>query len=247
MSCRNTSPVTRNYIGNTGWELRHRTAYDTTCQSGIHGSSAHNEEFNSTFHTVCGNWITNLNAYASSVGGFTVDWVGDVGVTVCKTGYHGEGRAFDLTQLRFSNGTFIDMNWAWKTSGCATAATRRRYLAVVASIRRHAATVLTAWYNVDHQNHVHFDNGVALAPIRMSTVSDTTFIQATCNYMNGESLVIDGDWGPLTDAAYGRLLTKLRMQCRNPRGNTADMALLCELIAKAGITGQAAGAFVGPC
>jgi hypothetical protein len=246
MSCRNTSPVNRNYLGNTGWELRHRTAYESSCQSGVHTSTAHTEEFNSTFHTVCGNWIANLNTYASSVGGFTVDWVGEVGVTVCKSGFHGEGRAFDLTQIRFSNGTFVDMNWAWRTSGCATVATRRRYLGVVASLRRHVGTILTGWYNADHANHIHFDNGVAIQPIR-SVLSDTTFIQAVCNYMNGESLVIDGDWGPLTDAAFSRLLTKLRMQCRNPRTNTANMALFCELIAKAGITGQAAGAFVGPC
>lgn len=245
MSCRNTNPVIRNYIGNTGWELRHRTAFES-CNSGTHGG-AHSEEFNSSFHSVCGNWINNLNAYASSVGGFTVNWVGDVGVTVCKTGFHGEGRAFDLTQLRFSNGTFVDMNWAWRTSGCATVATRRRYLSIVASLRRHVGTVLTGWYNADHENHIHFDNGVSLPPIRESARTDATFVQAVCNYMNGESLVIDGDWGPATDAAFGRLLTRLRMGCRDPRNSTANMALFCELIAKAGINGGAAGAFVGPC
>lgn len=246
MSCRNTSPITRNYIGNTGWELRHRTSYDTSCQSGVHGGS-HSEEFNSTFHTTCGNWINNLNTYTTNVGGFGVDWVGDVGVTVCKTGFHGEGRAFDLTHLRFSNGAAIDMNWAWKTSGCATATTRRRYLSTVATLRRYFGTVLTAWYNADHTNHIHFDNGIALPAIRQSAVSDTTFVQATCNYMNGEALAIDGIWGPLTDAAFGRLLTKIRMGCRDPRSSTANMQLFCEIIAKTGVNGQAAGAFVGPC
>jgi hypothetical protein len=246
MSCRNCCPVIRNYIGNTAWDLHHRTAYDSGCQSGIHGGT-HSEEFNSTFHSISGNWITNLNSYASSVGGFTVDWVGDVGVTVCKSGYHGEGRAFDLTQLRFSDGSFIDMNWAWRTSGCATTVTRRQYLAVVTTLRRYVGTVLTGWYNTDHANHIHFDNGIALPPIRTSVRTDTTLVQAICNYMNGESLAIDGIWGPLTDGAYGRLLSTLRMQCRNPTGNTGDMALFCELIAKAGITGQPAGTFVGPC
>lgn len=245
MSCRNTSPVIRNFVGITDWELHHRTGFGD-CTSGIH-TGIHDEEFNSTFHNTCNNWINNLNFYASSVGGFGVDWVGDIGVTVCKTGFHGEGRAFDLTHLRFTNGSLIDMNWAWRTTGCATLDTRRRYLAVVASLRRHVDTVLTGWYNVDHENHIHFDNGVALMPIRMSVRTDTTMIQAICNYMNGESLAIDGIWGSLTEAAYGRLLSKVRMQCRNPKGNTADMALLLELIAKAGIIGQAAGAFLGPC
>ncbi|MPZ19751.1 MAG: hypothetical protein GEV06_17805 [Luteitalea sp.] len=83
--------------------------------------------------------------------------------------------------------------------------------------------------------------------IVVEPATERELVQAVCNYLNGESLAIDGIWGPLTDAAYGRLLSTLRMQCRSPTGNTGDMALFCELIAKAGITGQPAGTFVGPC
>lgn len=91
MSCRNTSPVIRNYVGLSSWDLRHRTGYSSGCGYGVHGGQ-HNEEFNSTFHTQCGSWINYRHVYTPS--GFLVDWVGDIGVTVCKSGYHGEGRAF---------------------------------------------------------------------------------------------------------------------------------------------------------
>ena len=64
---------------------------------------------------------------------------------------------------------------------------------------------------------------------------------------SGESLTIDGDWGPITEAAYGRLRTKLRMGCRNPKTSTADALLFLHLLANAGFKGQAAGYYVGPC
>jgi hypothetical protein len=109
-------------------------------------------------------------------------------------------------------------------------------------------TVLTAWYNADHRNHIHIDNGVGVVPIRTGARTDTTLVQAVCKYMNGESaLVIDGDWGPLTEAAYQRLRTKLGMECRNPKGNTGDAITFLHLIAQAGFNGAAAGAFTGPC
>lgn len=246
MSCNNTSPITRNYIGSTAYDLRHRNSYDT-CGSGVHGAQ-HNEEFNSTFHSTCGSWVNSFASYYSTYGPKTLDWVGDVGVMVCKTGYHGEGRAFDLTHLRASDGTVIDMNTSWNLSrSCASVTTRRRYIGTAASLRRYFGTVLTAWYNADHENHIHFDNGVAVAPIRTTAESDTTLVQATCNYLNAESLAIDGAWGPLTDAAYGRLLTKFKMGCRNPKTSTTDALLFLELIVKHGLNGAAAGKYFGPC
>lgn len=112
---------------------------------------------------------------------------------------------------------------------------RRQYIGVAAALRRYAGTVLTGWYNAAHQNHIHFDNGVAVGPIRTNAETDTKLVQATCNYLNGESLTIDGAWGPLTEAAYGRLRTRLRMGCRNPKTNTADALLFLHLIAQAGL------------
>jgi hypothetical protein len=60
--------------------------------------------------------------------------------------------------------------------------------------------VLTGWYNDDQKNHIHFENGVAVLPIRRDERTDTTLVQATCKYMNGESIAIDG----------GAILTDIR-------------------------------------
>lgn len=244
MSCRNTSPIIRNWIGNTGWDTRYRNAYTGGCGGGYGSHTGQtNFEFNSTFHTTCGNWISYVNTYS----GFSVDWVGSVGTTVCKSGFHGEGRAFDLSQIRFTSGNFFDMNAEWREA-CTTTRWIRAYLATAASLRRYCGTVLTAWYNTAHHDHIHFDNGTSVLPIRTSTVTDTTLIQASCKYLNNETgLVIDGDWGPVTESAYGRLLTKLRMQCKSPKTNTADALLLLHLIARTGFPGFAAGQYVGPC
>lgn len=243
MSCRNTSPITRNYLNRAAWDLRYRTSYTGGCGggAGVHSGTT-NFEFNSTFHAKCGEWINYVDTYS----GFKVDWIGSVGVTVCKSGMHGEGRAFDLSQLRFTSGNYFDMNNEWRES-CTSTRWIRAYVGTAASIRRYCGTVITAWYNTAHHNHIHFDNGTSVQPIRSTSRTDATLIQAACRYLNGESLTIDGDWGPITNAAYGRLLTKLKMNCRNPRTSTADALLLLHLIARSGMRGVAAGTYVGPC
>jgi hypothetical protein len=246
MSC-GFPTISRNYIGDPAWELHHRTGYDA-CGFGVHGGK-HSEEFNETFWNQCGNWARSFDSIARNYGGFTLDWVGDVGVSACKPGFHQSGRAFDLTHLRDTGGDFIDMNEDWSPShDCSALFFTRRYIGVAASLRRYFGTVLTAWYNVEHQNHIHFDNGVAVGPIRSNAKTDTTLVQATCRYMNGEGgLAIDGVWGPLTEAAYGRLRTKLHMGCRSPRQNTTDARLFLLLIARTGLAGVTAGTYVGPC
>lgn len=245
MACGFTT-VPRDHIGNVNWELRHRTSFDA-CGRGVH-TGRHSEQFNLTFWNRCGAWITYINTWApASFRG--VDWVGDIGVAVCKPGFHGQGRAFDLSQIRFTGGQLIDMDADWNLArSCASVTTLRRYIGVAASLRRQVGTVLTTWYNADHQNHIHFDNGVAVGPIQRTLRTDTTLVQATCRHLSGETgVAIDGDWGPITEAAYLRLLTKLRMNCRSPRGNTADALLLLHLIARTGLNGTTAGAFTGPC
>jgi hypothetical protein len=238
-ACDGYTVITRNYVYNTAHDLRHRFLDQDTDTYYFGGQ--HNEEFNSTFFTRCGEVIRQLEIRA----GKTVDWIGDVGVAVCKSGYHGSGRAFDLGQIRFADGSFIDTNDHWR----GTAAQKRQYIGLAAQCRLVVGTVLTAWYLPDlaHQNHIHFDNGTAFVPIRESADSDTGLIQATCNILNGESLTIDDDWGPMTEAAYNRLRTKLKVQCLNPKGNAADATLFLGLIAQTGLNGQLAGAYLGPC
>jgi hypothetical protein len=248
MSCRNTDPIRRSWIGYTSWELRHRLAF-TNCGTGRHGDR-HAEEFNRRFHERCTAWIRNFSSMVAEPANFIVNWIGDVGVTVCKPGMHGEGRAFDLTHIRSTNpDLFVDTNTDWNPNHpCRSLRATRRYIAVAASLRRYVGTVLTGWYDNDHKNHIHFDNGVPVLPIRRDQPSDTTLVQATCRYMNGDAIPIDGEWGPLTEEAYHRLRRALGVQCRSPRRNVRDARLFLQLIARNGMAGVRAGAlYRGPC
>lgn len=240
--CSQYSAVNRSWIGKSGWDLRHRTGYNAN-GTGVHGGR-HTEHFNATFRNQCDSWITTLDTVSRNNGGRSVSWVGDVGVGVCKSGYHGSARAFDLTKIKFSSGQ-VDMNWSWR--GARKLVHRRRYLAVAAMCRRHFGTVLTCWYNSAHQNHIHFDNGVSVTSIRTGVRSDTTLIQASCNLINGESLAIDGVWGNLTESAYLRLLGRLNMRCYNPKANTSAARRLLRLIARHGFANKAAGAYRANC
>jgi hypothetical protein len=249
-----TNPITRSWIGRTAYELRHRTGYNSSqCNRGVHGGS-HSEVFNSGFHERCGDWIIFFNDnVVRPTQGWTVNWVGDVGITACDDSgsWHYYGRAFDLTAILFTNDTRIDMNRDWRRdpgNSCYSQAQRRRYLAVAATLRRYFQTVLTGWYtDTAHDNHIHFDNGSTIGPIRDSAESDTSLVQAACNYINGESLAIDGAWGPLTDSAFQRLRTDLNMRCKDIRGSLADTREFLTLVAKTGMANLSAGAYKSNC
>lgn len=253
--CTQYSAVYYNYIGSTAYDLRHRTGYNGD-GTGIHGGQ-HNEHFNTDFWTTCGYWIGNLNYYTETyppVSGqpYTVSWVGDVGVGVCKTGYHGQARAFDLTRIQFIRpdgiSAYADMNWSWNHSELIH---RRRYLDIAAQCRRYFGTVLTAWYVTGtgcvgsaesaHNNHIHFDNGAASGAINDGLHSDTTLIQAACNLLNGESLAIDGCWGSATEAAYDRLLTDFNLECRDARASAANKNLVLGYVVRTAFANKSAG------
>jgi hypothetical protein len=252
MACA-TNPITRGWIGRTAYDLHHRTGYNARqCNRGVHGGP-HTEIFNSAFHSRCGDWIIFFNdRVVRPTMGWTVNWVGDIGVTACDdpTSMHYRGRAFDLTALLFTNGSRIDMNRDWRRdpgNSCYSLVQRRRYLAVAASLRRYFQVVLTGWYNAPHGNHIHFDNGDSIGPIQDDLESDTKLVQAACNYINGESIPIDGDWGPVTERAFQRLRTDLNMRCKNIRGSLADTREFLTLVAKTGMANASAGRYRSNC
>jgi hypothetical protein len=248
MSCANSAPVRRNYIGQTFFELRARTGTVNSCGHHTHAAVA-TAEFDSNFHAVCGNWINYVHQHTPS--DFYVDWVGHAGVTVCgsPTSLHRKGRAFDLTYIYFNrpyppSTHYLDMNTDWKTSGCTPSQYRRRqYIGVAAAARYYVSTVISAWFLSDtrHRNHIHFDNGVGYSQLRRAWETDANLVQAIGNYMNGEKLVLDGVWGPKTDQAFARLLTTLRMSGHKPLSNKSHTRLFLHLIAQAALKGQPAG------
>lgn len=243
--CSGFSAISRNYIGLTSYDLRHRTSYDSSGR-GIHGSQ-HSEHINSTFATTCDNWIKNLNFwttnYPPGTGDYSVDWVGDVGLGFCKSGMHGQARAYDLTRIQFANGAYVDMNWSWLSSN--TLLQQRRYLAVAAQCRRYVQTVITAYLpnESDHDNHIHFDDELAVGALRTNNSKDVTLIQKACNLLNGESLVVDGIWGSNTSAANARLQTRFNLECTSPWSNKTDAVVYLSYIVRTAFANKAAGAY----
>lgn len=239
--CSGYSAISRSWLGEHSYALAHRTGYNSN-GTGIHGPR-HDEHFNSTFADRGDLWARNLNYWSANYGGRYIDWIGDVGVGFCKSGWHGHARAFDLTHIRFTNGNWVDMNFSWNSNTLH----QRRYLAVAAQCRRYFGTVLTCWYNTAHQDHIHYDNGTAVTYIRTGTRSDVTLVQASCNILNGESLAIDGQWGPLTSAAYDRLLYAFRLHCRSPTTNQSHAMIFLSFIVRTGFANTSAGTYTSSC
>ncbi|MEZ5406951.1 MAG: extensin family protein [Acidimicrobiales bacterium] len=235
--------ITRNHLFGPNWGLRHRLGWSG--QFGVHGAQ-HNESFNAAFHTQLGFAFAGLNHYAVNDGPGTIEWIGDVGAKVCKTGCHSTGRAFDLTAVKLGPNLY-DMNVIWRSTQPREA--QRKYLAIWAAMRRDCATVLTAAYNTDHHNHIHIDTdaGAQTPPLRTSARTDTMLVQTACNLLNGASLTVDGSWGNKTSAAYQALLGAFRLQCTSPTTNYNHLRGFVELICRTAMADQSAGAFVGPC
>ena len=100
------------------------------------------------------NWVTPAQIYS-------------FGAYVNKPGYHGSGRAFDLSRIylhvdglweRVFNGRYDE--WRSLAAGPLDL-TRRRYFACAASINYHFRYTLTYLYDASHWNHIHMDNGVS--------------------------------------------------------------------------------------
>lgn len=240
-----SSPVTKNHLYSTSWELKYRTGF--YLGAGLHPNQ-HSQVFNSAFYNSCADWMNSVNTYSYTYGGYSVDWIGDIGTVVCKSGMHPLGRAFDLTRIEFAfpyGPRWVDMKLSWKDA--VPLEDRRRYLATAAATRRYFSTVLTAWYDSDHHDHIHVDNGVTLAPLRTNYPSDVTLIQAACKYLNNAAITINGSWNSATQSAYPALLTKLGCQCLSPTSDVWHMWILLEMIARTGFANATAGAYKHTC
>ncbi|MCP3882456.1 MAG: extensin family protein [Sulfitobacter sp.] len=183
-----------------------------------------------------------MNHFSTHWGPGSIEWIGDVGAKVCKTGCHSSGRAVDITAVRLGS-TTVDTNQAWR----GTTQQKRQYLAIWAAFRRDVGTVLTNAFNSDHQDHMHVDNGATAPTIRTSAKTDTTLVQTACNLLNGASLSVDGVWGSGTEAAYQSLLVSLLLHCTNPKSSSSACQQFLELITKTAIANTTAGTYTGGC
>lgn len=239
--------ISRDYVKYWRMDLRHRVGW--TGSWGIY-SWRRAEHFNSTFWNGNLAWAFNYIDWAAYTfsGGDRIDWIGNIGAENCRPDpCHRAGNALDIGSIKFQNGRYIDMNNAgWSSKPLAD---RRLYLAIAAGLRIEHQNVLTWAFNALHHDHIHVDwNGVQSHVILRSTAkTDVTLIQMACNWLNGESLVIDGVWGSSTSAAYNRLRTALNVQCEDAMGNQWASRRLLRFICMHGLTNNAAGHWVGLC
>lgn len=107
---------------------------------------------------------------------------------------HTQGRAIDIDAIYWPGKPPLVTLQAEKTP--------RVYLAVEATLRRHFGTVLDFWYNDAHKDHWHVDDGHPVAGWK-PTRAHVVFLQAALNYVwdTQPALVVDGNFGPKTEAA----------------------------------------------
>ena len=170
--------------------------------------------FHDTFVGKLDKWMGNVDHFAGIYGGLSPSWIGHMGTYRAFSGnpsWHYRARAWDISSITWTNGTTLDMcNGAHASSSLTT---RRRYLAVEALLRRHFRTVLNGYYNADHENHFHVDNGCQVEPLRKTLRSHTLFIQLVANNFMSRSINVDGTWGTTVEAAYQDMKDVMGLGC----------------------------------
>lgn len=233
IDCSVNDPIMRDWIGSQARALRYRSHYDSSGSPVF--APPDTTQFASAFWNACNDWSDDLNVRANNdlPGSPGVDWFGHVGTYNCSrvTAAHNHARGFDLARVTWTSGLFCDMGGAWQ----GTRTQKRRYLGVAATIRCRLDTVLTAWFNSDHNDHIHVDNLDPLGPIDDQASSDTSLIQAACNLLISSGLVINGNWGSATEQAFDDLRNAIGMPPgSNIRGNLGDTKLFLGIVAACG-------------
>jgi hypothetical protein len=138
----------------------------------------------------------------------------------CGTSFHKVGRAFDISRIYATDpatGTrsqvFNSRHDIWGDwTGSDLTTTRKRYWGTAASLHYHFRSTLTYFYDSDHDNHIHFDNGISgSSNTSFSSGSDSQVqhLQAALTYVWGETVGIDGIYGPQSTAAANRVITRI--------------------------------------
>jgi hypothetical protein len=243
-SCTLSNNSFRTYLGKSTYDLRVRTGYLPPPPNPPNGAHSPDGEYiHNSFIPVLDNIFVEINTWMNLYTGLSIDWIGHIGANVCKANsWHANGQAIDLTAIHSSpTGGFIDCNTTWRPE--RTLQSKRLYLAVAATARRFAATVITAYPTSDtaHDNHIHIDNGTALQPITPSWSTDTSLVQAASNLLMGTNLTLDGLWGSQTQVAYVNLQHTLGMACLNPGGNLSHCQTFLRYIGYHAFSNRAAG------
>lgn len=126
--------------------------------------------------------------------------------------WHEAGRALDLTCLADDVTTihFWGRYDLWKSLPNA-AAHYRRYWAGAASLHYHFRSVLTYYYNTDHHNHIHIDNGengTALTTFSSASKAQVQAVQGICGNLWGYPCGTNGVWSTTVSNAASSVLQR---------------------------------------
>jgi len=129
------------------------------------------------------------------------------------TSWHEAGRAIDITSLRDDVTTmhFWCRYDKWKDLPNADAH-RRKYWAGAASLHYHFRSVLTYFYNADHHNHIHVDNGESggsLSTFERGSKAQVQAVQGICGNLWGYPCGVDGVWDSTVDASSAQVLQRI--------------------------------------
>jgi hypothetical protein len=237
--------ITRDWFHQRELKTRYRTDYDAD-GFGVHPNvtsfTMHEEA-----HTKAGLVIRDLHNlgvdYARTDIPWSYQWTGLAGAKVCKPGYHRYGAAIDFTRFDWGSGHFVDTAVHGKSKRLTF---RRRYLAVIATCRKHFGTVLHCNHDPDgsHWNHIHADRGRLAVAANWEYQSDTSIIQWAARDLAGvKDLAVDGDFGPKTRRAYRVLREQLGTGDIDPCASGDNFRVWLNLIGRHGIADLDAGAF----
>ena len=118
------------------------------------------------------------------------------GAFVEKPGMHGHGRAFDHDVWTFEH---VAIRPIAGDHVAQSLAKRQRYWALAALMRSRSAFVLHGHFDAAHRDHIHQDNG-GERPFSTGSPVTVKLVQAVCNQIFGQSLVVDGNFGPKSQA-----------------------------------------------
>ncbi len=237
--------ITRDWFHQSGLKTRYRTAFNGDGY-GVHPSTTaftmHEEA-----HTQAGRVIRDLHnlgqLYARSEPPWAYQWTGLAGAKVCKPGYHRYGAAIDFTRFDWGSGHYVDTAVHGKERRLYL---RRRYLAVIATCRKHFGTVLHCHNDPDgsHWNHIHADRGRQAVAADWGYQTDTTIIQWAARDLAGvKDMVIDGDFGPQTTEGYELLRKRFGAASIDPTRSDVNNRIWLDLIGRHGMADKPAGTY----
>ncbi|WP_199034308.1 peptidoglycan-binding domain-containing protein [Glycomyces salinus] len=236
--------VTRNWLYEDDLKMRYRTAFNGNGY-GVHPSVT-SFTMHAEIHDRAGRVIRDLRTlgrdYPPDENEWQYRWTGVAGAKVCKPGYHRYGAAIDFTKFVWGPDQWVDMAVHGKDSRRRL---RRRYLAVIATCRKHFGTVLHCHNDPDgsHWNHIHVDRGRQAVALDWDYGTDVTIIQWAARDLAGFSeMAIDGDFGPQTREGFALLRDEFDTDV-DPTDRSVDGRAWMDLIARHAMADENAGKY----